>query len=58
MKNIKLTNMKTIIESIDINYIFNNPIFDDYYIKTWTIFNSNNFNAFWDLQNIINNYYE
>jgi hypothetical protein len=60
MKNIELTNMKTIIESINlknINDIFNNPIFDDYYIKTWNIFNSNHFKELWDLQTIINNYY-
>ena len=53
MKNIELTNMKTIIESIDLNYIndiFNNPIFDDYYIKTWPIFNSD-FQEIVDLQN-------
>jgi hypothetical protein len=61
MKNIELTNMKTIIESTElksIKEIFNHPIFDDYYIKTWNIFNSNHFKELWDLQNIINNYYE
>jgi hypothetical protein len=41
-----------------INDIFNNPIFDDYYIKTWTIFNGNHFKELWDLQTIINNFYE
>jgi len=53
--------MKTIIESINLNYIndiFNNPIFDDYYIKTWNIFNSNHFKELWGLQTIINNFYE
>lgn len=58
MKNIELTNMKTIIKLINLNYIFNNPIFDYYCIKTSTIFNSNHFKELWDLQNIINNYYE
>jgi hypothetical protein len=61
MKNIELTNMKTIIESIDLNYIneiFNNPIFDDYYIKTWSIFNISYFEELYQLPTIINNYYE
>ena len=58
MNNIKLTNMKNIetTELKSINDIFNHPIFDDYYIKTWPIFNSD-FQEIVDLQNIINNYY-
>jgi hypothetical protein len=59
MNNIKLTNMKTIIESTElksIKEIYNQPLFSDYYIKTWPIFNSD-FQEIVDLQNIINNYY-
>jgi hypothetical protein len=53
--------MENNMESINLKYIkdiFNNPIFDDYYIKTWSIFRSNHFKELWDLQTIINNYYE
>jgi len=51
--------MKTIIESTElksIKEIYNQPLFSDYYIKTWPIFNSD-FQEIVDLQNIINNYY-
>jgi hypothetical protein len=37
-------------ENNSINDIFNNPIFDDYYIKTWPISNSD-FQEIVDLQN-------
>jgi hypothetical protein len=57
MNNIKSTTLDFINDLFNIN-IFNNPIFDDYYIKTWTIFNSNHFKELWDLQTIINNFYE
>lgn len=53
--------MENNMESINLKYIndiFNNPIFDDYYIKTWSIFNGNHFKELWDLQTIINNFYE
>ena len=56
MNNIKLTNMKTIIESTElksIKEIYNQPLFSDYYIKTWPILNNLNNDFFANNNNFL-----